>query len=249
MHPFGASSLKKAFTDFPAERRDSPESYSWDPDSPSWSNPDPFLETHSSRSSASRTAGKIHTQRRPSNRDEFDGPYQLLDRPSPETLAALERQLPHLSTNLFVNEQDDILSQVNDRLSKCAFDFIAKYQFPIPLEADKRQVTTPADREWTEWVYLLKRLATKRRIPARVLYNNQIKQLVTVLENSLEMRHAAKHQSRPLKDDRNVLQLISAGLQVSKILKDASAMEFLDSLYTDTERLIQTRKVPSGYVS
>lgn len=148
-----------------------------------------------------------------------------------------------------MNEQDSILSQVNDRLSKCAFDFIAKYQFPIPLEADKRPVTTPADREWTEWVYLLKRLATKRRIPARVLYNNQIKQLVTVLENSLEMRHAAKHQSRPLKDDRNVLQLISAGLQVSKILKDASAMEFLDGLYTDTERLIQSRRATSSYVN
>lgn len=27
---------------------------------------------------------------------------------------------------------------------------------------------------------------------------------MTILENSLEMRHAAKHQSRPLKDDRNV---------------------------------------------
>jgi len=66
------------------------------------------------------------------------------------------------------------------------------------------QVERPEDREWTEWVHLLKRLATKRRIPARVLYNGQIKQLVTILENSMEMRHAAKHQSRPLKDDRNV---------------------------------------------
>jgi hypothetical protein len=96
--------------------------------------------------------------------------------------------------------------------------------------------------EWTEWVFLLKRLATKRRIPARVLYNGQIKQLVTVLENSLEMRHAAKHQSRPLKDDRNVLQLISAGLQVAKLLKDACAMEYLDGLYVRAEQLIQSRR-------
>lgn len=124
-----------------------------------------------------------------------------------------------------VQEQDDILSQVNDCLSRCAFDFVAKYQFPIPLTQDMRpvssmspslhfgrlhvahtynQVERPEDREWTEWVHLLKRLATKRRIPARVLYNGQIKQLVTILENSMEMRHAAKHQSRPLKDDRNV---------------------------------------------
>ena len=104
-----------------------------------------------------------------------------------------------------------------------------------------RPVERPQDREWTEWVYLLKRLATKRRIPARVLYNGQIKQFVTILENSLEMRHAAKHQSRPLKDDRNILQLISAGIQVAKILKDAPAMEYLDRLYVSTEKQIQER--------
>ncbi|RKF81865.1 hypothetical protein GcM3_030017 [Golovinomyces cichoracearum] len=181
-------------------------------------------------------------QRRPSNRDEFDGPHQFLQRPSPEYIAQQERDLPHLPTNLVVHEQDSILTQVNDRLSQCAFDFVAKYQFPIPLaNGEMRPVERPQDREWTEWVYLLKRLATKRRIPARVLYNGQIKQFITILENSLEMRHAAKHQSRPLKDDRNILQLISAGIQVAKILKDASAMDYLDRLYVTTEKRIQER--------
>ena len=197
---------------------------------------------NSPRSDRRRDSVKYHTLRKPSNRDEFDGPHQLLDPPSPRTVAAQERELLHLPTNLDVRQQDEILSTVNDILSKCAFDFVAKYQFPIPLEADKRQVRSPSDREWTEWVYLLKRLATKRRIPARVLYNNQIKQLVTILENSLEMRHAAKHQSRPLKDDRNILQLISAGTQVAKILKDATAMEQLDDLYVRTETHIQRSK-------
>jgi hypothetical protein len=187
-------------------------------------------------------------QRRPSNRDEFDGPHQFLARPSAETLVSQEKELPHLPTNLHVQEQDDILRNVNDRLSQCAYDFVAKYQFPIPLTQDMRPVERPQDREWTEWVYLLKRLATKRRIPARVLYNSQIKQLVTVLENSLEMRHAAKHQSRPLKDDRNVLQLISAGIQVAKILKDAYAMEFLDRIYVETETKIQERVSQRGWV-
>lgn len=181
-------------------------------------------------------------QRRPSNRDEFDGPHQFLQRPPPEIIAQQERDLPHLPTNLVVHEQDSILTQVNDRLSQCAFDFVAKYQFPIPLaNGEMRPVERPQDREWTEWVYLLKRLATKRRIPARVLYNGQIKQFITILENSLEMRHAAKHQSRPLKDDRNILQLISAGIQVAKILKDASAMDYLDRLYVTTEKRIQER--------
>jgi hypothetical protein len=144
--------------------------------------------------------------------------------PPAEYVAMQERELPRLPTHLLVQEQDSVLNQVNDRLSQCAYDFVAKYQFPIPLTQDMRPVERPQDREWTEWVYLLKRLATKRRIPARVLYNGQIKQFVTILENSLEMRHAAKHQSRPLKDDRNILQLISAGIQVAKIVKDAQAM-------------------------
>lgn len=188
------------------------------------------------------------SSRKSSNRDEFDGPHQFLNRPSPDVIAAQERDLPHVPTSLLVHEQDDVLSRVNDRLSQCAFDFVAKYQFPIPLEKDKRPVQAPSDREWTEWVFLLKRLATKRRIPARVLYNGQIKQLVTILENSMEMRHAAKHQSRPVKDDRNVLQLISAGLQVAKILKDAACMQYMDNLYLQTERVIQARKPNSGYL-
>ncbi|KAK0271395.1 hypothetical protein LTS16_001867 [Friedmanniomyces endolithicus] len=193
--------------------------------------------------SQARTA--TYPQRRPSNRDEFDGPSQLLDKPGVEAgYETKEEELPQLPVTLYAQEQDDILSKVNDRLSLCAFDFVARYQFPIPVEADKRPVRIPGDREWSEWVYLLKRLATKRRIPARVLYNGQIKQLITILENSLEMRHAAKHQSRPLKDDRNILQLISSGLQVAKILKDAPAMQYLDGLYVQTEKLVQGRRNP-----
>ncbi|KAF2763892.1 hypothetical protein EJ03DRAFT_332350 [Teratosphaeria nubilosa] len=195
-------------------------------------------------SSSGSLQNKAYPQRRPSNRDEFDGPSQLLDKPNDSGYEPKEEDLPQLPITLYAQEQDEILSKVNDRLSQCAFDFVARYQFPIPIEPDKRPVRVPADREWSEWVYLLKRLATKRRIPARVLFNGQIKQLITILENSLEMRHAAKHQSRPLKDDRNILQLISSGLQVAKIVKDAPAMQYLDSLYVQTERLIGSRRVP-----
>jgi hypothetical protein len=209
------------------------------------------LESSGKSTSKSKSDAKGHSsQRRPSNRDEFDGPHQFLQRPPPEYIAQQERELPHLPTNLVVHEQDSILTRVNDRLSQCAFDFVAKYQFPIPLaNGELRPVERPQDREWTEWVYLLKRLATKRRIPARVLYNGQIKQFITILENSLEMRHAAKHQSRPLKDDRNILQLISAGIQVTRLLKDASAMDYLDRLYVTTEKQIQERSLSTRYRS
>ena len=222
-----------------------PDTYGWNQDlqTPGCSldlSPSAFVPPSVSSPSGSHEKG--HSQRRSANRDVFSGPHQFLDKPSLDLITPQDRELPHVPTNLFVQEQDSLLSQVNDRLSQCAFDFIARYHFPIPLEADKRPVQVPSDREWTEWVYLLKKLATKRRIPARVLYNGQIKQLVTVLENSLEMRHAAKHQSRPLKDDRNVLQLISAGFQVAKILKDAACMEFMDRLYLQTEAIIRDRK-------
>ncbi|MCJ1305453.1 hypothetical protein MMC08_008267 [Hypocenomyce scalaris] len=252
--PIGQASVSTSVQgpQYEAKMRSSPDEYQWEQESSaSRTSSDYPGEAPPPRGASGRssTPRKIHSQRKPSNRDEFDGPHQFLDRPSPHTVAAQERDLPHLPTNLEAQEVDDVLSQVNDRLSKCAFDFVAKYQFPIPSEPDKRPVRVPADREWTEWVYLLKRLATKRRIPARVLYGGQIKQLVTILENSLEMRHAAKHQSRPLKDDRNVLQLISAGLQVAKILKDGGAMELLDSLYIRIERLIQSRRSIPAYLS
>ena len=245
------SSVQDSQEYMPGLRRSSPTHSLWGTEYPGFMDyhdgVDPMTSDGTSRGSVS--SNKPHQSQKRANRDEFDGPTQFLKKPPMERIAAQERDLPHVPINLDVREQDEVLSQVNQRLSQCAFDFVAKYQFPIPLEADKRPVERPADREWTEWVYLLKRLATKRRIPARVLYNGQIKQLVTVLENSLEMRHASAHHSRPPKDDRNVLQLISAGTQVAKILKDANTMEYLDKLYKETEKLIRMRRnSPTGYI-
>ena len=246
----GYGSYTSSTSTWEPQGRVSPENY-LDDYVASPSQADYLTESSSKPSGKSRSDSKGHShQRRPPNRDEFDGPHQFLQRPPPEYIAQQERDLPHLPTNLVVHEQDSILTRVNDRLSQCAFDFVAKYQFPIPLaNGELRPVERPQDREWTEWVYLLKRLATKRRIPARVLYNGQIKQFITILENSLEMRHAAKHQSRPLKDDRNILQLISAGIQVAKILKDSSAMEYLDRLYVTTEKQIHERSLSARYRS
>jgi hypothetical protein len=158
------------------------------------------------------------------------------------SIAAKDQPVPALPMSLSSEEQGDILDRLNEVLSKCAFDFVARYQFPVPVEPDKRLVLTPRDREWTEWVYLLKRLATKRRIPARVLHDNQIKHLVTVLENSLEAPYASTQQGRTLKDDRSILQFISAGTQVAKMLKDATAMGHLDRLYVQTASCIQDRR-------
>ncbi|KAL9099620.1 MAG: hypothetical protein Q9163_004909 [Psora crenata] len=235
----------------PVSRRSSPTRSLWGTEYPTFLDHLDGVEsvTTEGSSRANRSSNKPHHSQKRANRDEFDGPTQFLKRPPMDRIAAQERDLPHVPINLDVQEQDEVLTHVNHRLSQCAFDFVAKYQFPIPLEADKRPVQQAGDREWAEWVYLLKRLATKRRIPARVLYNGQIKQLVTVLENSLEMRHSSAHHSRPPKDDRNVLQLISAGIQVAKILKDADTMGHLDRLYQETEILIRKRRnSPIGFI-
>lgn len=103
---------------------------------------DNSASTGASKSKSSSTRGRA--QRRPSNRDEFDGPHQYLARPPPDYVAMQERELPHLPTNLLVQEQDSVLTRVNDRLSQCAFDFVAKYQFPIPLTQDMRPVSRRA---------------------------------------------------------------------------------------------------------
>ncbi|KAI4769014.1 hypothetical protein E4T45_14265, partial [Aureobasidium sp. EXF-8846] len=78
------------------------------------------------------------SHRRSSGRDEFDGPHQLLAKPTNSHLETPESELIQLPVSLYAEEQDSILTRVNDRLSQCAYDFVAKYQFPIPLEPDKR---------------------------------------------------------------------------------------------------------------
>ncbi|KAK5330217.1 hypothetical protein LTR93_001806 [Exophiala xenobiotica] len=227
-----------------AMRRQSQDSYSLQTGSPTSQGYAEFdMETHNRRGPEMGRAARYHTRRRPFNQDEFDGPSQLLPLPVPQQEHARSQALPTLPVHLNIEEQDEIALRVDDILSRCAFHFVAKYQFPIPLERDKPRVRTPADREWTEWAYLLKRLATKRRIPARVLYDNQIKQFVTTLENSIAGRQNNRdQQSRIPKDDRYMLQLVSAGTQVARILMDSLSMEQLDALYRQTENVILERR-------
>jgi hypothetical protein len=125
-------------TTWEPQGRISPETYA-DDYAASPNSMDYPAESSSRSSGKSKSSGKGHSaQRRPSNRDEFDGPHQFLQRPSPEYIAQQERDLPHLPTNLVVQEQDSVLTQVNDRLSQCAFDFVAKWQFPIPASTPIR---------------------------------------------------------------------------------------------------------------
>ncbi|KAI0393106.1 hypothetical protein F5Y17DRAFT_325641 [Xylariaceae sp. FL0594] len=189
----------------------------------------------------SGSCGRRRSSRRSGNRrDEFEeSDVQFLPRPPTSYVSMQEREMPQLPTHLSASEQASLLACLNDRLSRCAFDFVAKHQLPIPLTLDMRRVERPQDRTWTEWVQLLKKLTNRRRIPARVLYEEEIGQFVNILENTLELGYAAPRQRRRLRDDRNVLQLISAGTQAAKMLQDTPAMEYMDGLYVSTDRQIR----------
>jgi len=231
----------------PSSRRQSQDSFGHRAGSPlSQTYTEYDIESHRRTSEIGRGVARYQSKRRPFNQDEFDGPSQNLPLPLPQQDHIRAQHMPELPVHLDLIEQEEVLQRANDILSECAFHFVAKYQFPVPLERDKPRVQSPADREWTEWAYLLKRLATKRRIPARVLYDNQIKQLVTTLENSIAARQSVnKDQLNPRrkpKDDRYVLQLVSAGTQVARILMDSLAVQQLNDLYARTEAVIMDRR-------
>jgi hypothetical protein len=76
---------------------------------------------------SSKSSGKALSGRRPSNRDEFDGPHQFLQKPPQEYISQQDRELPVLPTHLNASEQDFALNKVNDCLSQYAFNFVAKY--------------------------------------------------------------------------------------------------------------------------
>ncbi|RFU80812.1 hypothetical protein TARUN_1377 [Trichoderma arundinaceum] len=177
-------------------------------------------------------------QRQSSSRDIFDGPHQFLQPPAANILLLQERELPLLPLSLNVEEQSKVMKQVGHCLSQCAFDFFARYQLPIPLLRTMRPVEGPQDREWDEWVFLLKGLMARKRIPMRALLNAEVAQFEANLESSLGINNGAKESGNSLKDDRYILQLISASIHVAQMLKDASAMGELGRLYDATETKI-----------
>ena len=185
---------------------------------------------------------RAHQQRRHNSQDEFGGAIQSLPDPSPESLAGREELAAEEPMTLQPAEQEKIFQSLEDRLSKCAYLFVYKYEFPVPLENNRPEVKHPSDRTWTEWAYLLKRLATKRRVPARLLHDEQIKNMITIVENSILIRPLKGENTRQQVPDSMILQYISAGIQVAKLLKDGAATNSLSNLYKQTERDIMKRK-------
>lgn len=174
---------------------------------------------------------------------EVDDLYYYLDydkRASPRSDP--NRLTPELETTLEADEQDRIFQRLNDLLSFGMFNFFAKHQFPIPIDPGKRRVRKPSDREWHEWLELAIALCEKRMIPKTLLHNERIKEFVTILQNSGEIRHVVAHPSRPLKSDMGVFQLVSAGIHVAQIIRDWEGMEEMLKIKVDTENIIAKRR-------
>ena len=183
-----------------------------------------------------------HTRKRSANNDEFDGPSHFLSRPSQQTLDRTGLPFPDLPTKLSVQEQEEILREIEDRLSQCAFTFIGHYEFPVPIEPDRGHPQRASDRRWHEWAHLLKRLATKRRVPKAFLFEQQIHNMVTILENSVQPRPKKDDTQPQLRDDYHILQAISAAIQVAKLLQDGGTMICLHHLYKRTEVTVLSRR-------
>ncbi|CZR53447.1 uncharacterized protein PAC_03325 [Phialocephala subalpina] len=159
-----------------------------------------------------------------------------------EAISDQEKDIEPLPTSLTVEEQNLIVSNVENRLSECAYDFVAKYQLPIPALPRQRKVRYPMDREWAEWAYPLKRLTLKHCIPEQILGNRRLESFPDILEKSVHQGHQGaqtwptRHQqSLPQNlDDWYILQIISSGIRVAQFLKDSAAMEHLVQLYRVT---------------
>ncbi|PMD29036.1 hypothetical protein L207DRAFT_446206 [Hyaloscypha variabilis F] len=182
-------------------------------------------------------------QQKPPQNENFEEPYQLLMQPPAGCTMMLRRDPPHLPTNLCLNEQEAIISRLYDRLSQCMFDFVATNQIPLPLDPRERLIQRPSDCDWIEWVHLLKQLAIKGRIPAHVLHHDEINQLFAVLESPLQLGRIA--QSKVPRDDRTILQMVFAGIQVARLLQDSMGVDYLDMLYTGIENVCREKRALS----
>jgi len=147
--------------------------------------------------------------------------------------------LPELDVTLSIEAQDGIISELEQILSTCMYNFFAAYAFPIPTDSSKKLVRKPSDRAWHEWLELAVALCEKRMIPKVFLHNERIKEFATTLRNSGEIRHVYSNQDRSPKSDMGILQLISAAVHVAQIIKDAEGMDKILAIKDTTELYIR----------
>ena len=142
----------------------------------------------------------------------------------------------------FETDRDRILDQIDERLSSSASDFVQKNHHADSEEGRRRIAQSSSSMKWSEWVWHLDKLLTEHHIPRKAVSNGTPKRLILVLWESLNMHIATTYNSQPEEAGRNLLRLISVGTQVVKFFNDMDAVQFFDTLYLGTERLIIDRR-------
>ncbi|KAL6900465.1 hypothetical protein GGI43DRAFT_49952 [Trichoderma evansii] len=163
------------------------------------------------------------------------------------SLAALEEEeLPLLLTSLSRRKQRKILTQASRHLSTCILEFCNRHELPNtviqgmdpgeqPLLVRNLGRKKAPDLAWGEFVFLLGFLIAEEQIPAKALYSDLAVHFRVVLRTSLGVDDILRHPEPP-RDDRTILRILSAGVQVARMLNDLDAMNKLDELLMKTER-------------
>lgn len=190
---------------------------------------------HRTSTSSPAKANPYHNRRK-AGRTGQDESFYVLEYHGEK---AEPRPLPDLDVTLSIEAQDGIISELEQILSTCMFNFFAAYAFPIPTDSSKKLVRKPSDRAWHEWLELAVALCEKRMIPKVFLHNERIKEFATTLRNSGEIRHVYSNQDRTPKSDMGIMQLISAAVHVAQIIKDADGMDKILAIKNSTEIYIR----------
>lgn len=166
--------------------------------------------------------------------------------PLPSLFALEEEELPLLPTSLSRRKQRKVLTQASRHLSKCALEFCNRHELPntviqgmdpgeqplLVRNLGRKRVTGWG---WSEFVFLLGFLIAEEHVPAEALYSDLAVHFRAVLHTSLGVDDVLRHPE-PLRDDRTILRILSAGVQVARMLNDLDAMNKLDRLLMKAER-------------
>ncbi|KAL7921322.1 hypothetical protein ACQKWADRAFT_296162 [Trichoderma austrokoningii] len=169
-----------------------------------------------------------------------------LSRPAPERPALNEQRLPLLPTSLSRTKQSKILKRASSYLSKSALDFFNKHELPntVIRGMDASEHTffsrNPGRKRasidgWYEFVFLLRHHIAEQRVPRGVLNSDLAAHSKKILHASLGIDDALK-RPLPVRDDRAILRMLSAGVQVADMLNDEKARKKLVYLLMKTER-------------
>jgi hypothetical protein len=160
---------------------------------------------------------------------------------------ALDKEgFPLLPTGLSRRKQRKILKQARRFLSKCALEFCNRHELPNTVIQGIEPREQPflvrnlgrnraPDCGWDEFVFLLGFLIAEQQVPLEALNSNLAAHYRAVLYTSLGVDDAFRHP-KSLMDDRTILRVLSASIQVAIMLNDLKATNKLRRLLMKTER-------------